>query len=316
MADIEIPGIFVKIVLEPLAKILKVKYIPKANNKLLAKKIFEKFADRAQKLDTGTFQKIIVHLEEIIQPASSIGVMLATLLRPLVSIIPPQYLIIIVAGLMLSFLMFFFVYPAMFLGVFTAYKAEQIIKLPFANMSKRRVNTIYPLTFRDQYIIKKKEKKAFNAHLIHFLALPLNTQYDYLYENDIPRTYDIVLQILRHFPENLRTVETLQSIIEKPELFGLEGWQVEPIISALSSQISLSVTYYSGMRRVFPPIVNRAVNMFKALATKVQDSTFTTNWLKQVQENPLQALFFPLPVLIRAISKTTNPEEWKPVPNV
>lgn len=316
MADIEIPGVFVKIALEPIAKILGVKYLPKNNNKLLAKKVFEKFADRAQKLDTGTFQKIIIHLEKIIQPASSIGVMIATLIRPLVSIIPPQYLIIIVAGLMLTFLMFFFVYPAMFLGFFSAYKLEKIVKLPFSNMSKRRVNAIYPLTFRDQFIIKKIEKKTFNAPLINFLALPLETQYDYLYENEIPSTYQVILNIFKFLPANLRTVETLQAIIENPDKFGLNVLLVDPIVSALTAQIYLTVTYYSGLRRVFPPLLHRLVGGIKGFATKMQDSTFVSNWMKESQEKPWQAIFVPIVTTFRAAAKSAHPEEWKPEPNV
>jgi len=315
MAQMEIPGVLVGIILDPLAKILKIKYIPK-DNRLKIKKIFEKIASKAKKLDTGTFQKIIAHLEDIISPASSVLQMFAVMIRPLISVIPPQYLIIVVAVLLLAFVMYFFIYPVAFLGLFMAYKAEEWVKVPFVNLSKRSVNAIYPLTWRDQFIVKKTEKKTITATLLRFLELPLETQYDYLYENEIPTAYKLILDIFRFFPENLRTVETLQSLVENPPL-NLPSWfNLQAIVDALTTKITLTATYYSGMRRVFPPLLHRVVNMFKSFLTKTQDNDYMANLRREVQEHPLQAIFgFVIP-MYRAAGATANPEKWKPEPNV
>ena len=319
MADIEVPGFVLTAILKPVARILKIKYVPKNNNKLLLKKIFEKIASRAKKLDTGTFQKIIEHLTDIIAPFSSIASMFATLFQPLMKLIPPEYMVIIIAVLLLAFLLFFFIYPAAFLGVFVAYKAETLIKVPFTDKSKRIINNIYPLTFRDQFIVKKVETRKITTTMLKFLELPLETQHDYLYENDIPAAYRLIAsQIYRFLPEEKRNVETIIYLAENPPL-GISGFMLDALKNALTSlttKITLTATFYSGMRRVFPPLINRMVNAFKGLLIKTQDSTYLSNLAQEIQEHPLQAIFTFIVPMIRAGGATVNPEAWKPEPNV
>jgi len=316
MAQMEIPGVLVTIVLQPLAKILNIKYIPKSNNRLLLKKIFEKIASKAKKLDTGTFQKIIAHLEDIISPVSSVMSMFAVMIRPLISVIPPQYLIIVVAVLLLAFVMYFFVYPAAFLGLFVAYHAEKMIKVPFNNLSMRKRDAILPNTYRDQFIVKKTEKKTITTTLVKFLELPLQTQYDYLYENNLPASYLVIAKIYNFLPENLRTVVTLQDIIQNPEKYGVDPLMVQGLVNALLTSFTLTATFYSGMRRVFPPILNRIVTGIKGLTLKMEDSSFVKEWMRQANEHPLQALFFPLITTIRASNTGAFQKLWKPDPNV
>ena len=179
--DIVLPDSIYNLFLKPIARRLKVKHIsPKSSTLALA--IFRAIAKRSKDFSI----KLTGHkdtLDEFLSTITAIFRMGSSLLQPLFAIIPPQYVLIILAILLVPTA----IIPMQVIGAFLLYQAEQNIKYPFKNMSKYRIEQTQGYIRENKFIIEKVILRQLDANLKEWWLLPNEHKLNYFYKR-YPRT--------------------------------------------------------------------------------------------------------------------------------
>jgi len=291
--DIVLPDDIYNLFLKPLAKRLKIRHLPRSSLGIL-KSIFRKLAETRKKIKTPKLLSILEDVKAIIEPVSLTMQIGAEMLRPLISVIPPQYLIVIVLAVLVPTVIF----PAFILGIFGTYKAEEWIKVPF-KYTQKKIDQIPKILRQENLIIKKIQKRTLTFKLKEWHILTEADRQAFIYE--APADVKILITALEVALNIFRGLTIEEIMEEMPQQVDM----LPPILRDnfqlidYNREVTLTETSYIGWRRVLPPVVHRFVNGIQSVFKYLEEIDFA----KRTEQLPwwrvlLGGIFGPLGQLI------------------
>ena len=287
--DIVIPDDIFNLFLKPLAKKLKIRYIPR-NSSLLIRSIFKKISERAEFVDSGRLKEILKSTEQLVGPAETVVKIIGTFARPLFALIPPQYLAMIFAivfGVTI-------IVPSQIIGLTALHFAEDFVRVPFMR-SKREYERVPKALRKSQLEVTRITKKTLTMPGHKWFTLEGRAKLDYWYEapaelKAILTTFELVLEFMPQL--SLKDFGTMSD----DELDYIEEILAKlPVPVTIDFQAPISITRhtYYGNRKILPPIMHMVVGFFHRIldALGLDDPSALEKILEEWQKHPKRTFF-------------------------
>ena len=295
--DLVLPDDVYNILLVPIAKRLKITYLPRDSGRLLAN-IFEAVGDRAEKLQTGKLEKIRDNLARIMGPIGTYLEIAATVIKPLVQIIPPHYLLMVIGIVAIPTL----IIPMRIIGFVLQYYAEEYIRIPFVLKPQYEIDDI-PSQIMDLMItINKVTKKTITCTYREFYTkLPREQQLGFIYEAPpIVREQMMYIEtLLTKYPNLWELPQSAFPTVSVP-FASINVWDF------LEQTIQLTATFYNGSRKVLPPIMHLLVRAYRNVTEMIQD--FMDDISTSAKEKWIDVLWVACTGIFGALIKP--PSQW------
>jgi len=237
--------------LTPFAKRLGMKYYPKDLKKFL-KRIFITWGDKQEKLNVGTLEDIRASIEKIVSPTVTAMQMLGEVAKPLVAVIPPQYLAIGAACILIPTV----ILPARIAGLTLWYYAEEYLRLPFAGKPQHEIDKIPATLLADQFIISRVIQRKITCTIRQFYTqLSRIEQLAFIYEapKRVKEVLLLVEKILEYYP----------NLFEKGLELNLDFINLP--LPDLDEELTVMANFYYGWRKILPPLLHRVIFTVKQL---------------------------------------------------
>ena len=275
METFNIPDDVLNLFLQPIKKRLGIKK-KHTSIKGLFIAILSEVTDRINNMNEEKLKPLRDNIAKVIGPLTTIAEILQVLFQPLIALIPPQYLIIIVAILLLPTV----VLPSLFLGGTAQYYLERWLKVPFS-WSQKQLDNIPEVLQEHMVTITSKSHSPITFKLKEWFDLNSSERTAYYYEaNSFQQSQ---LNALNKFKVVNPTVtsETIQPwmITTFPRFYP------DIVLPDFEQEITLVKTSYLGWRRILPPVLNRTVEVLGSLFKKVSE-----NALEDFDEHPARAV--------------------------